>query len=219
MILDQHTIDARVAAYRNNLALHPSEAEVKAYRSALLWALRVQNAEEDTPATETVVRTPPPGSVLYTIALEPMSTNRSNHIVLLPTFKGSSKKRPMVMKTKEAQAWMERATYQLKKQKRDAGAATIEGPVELWVEVWRKTRVGDVDNYAKGVLDALQEAQVVRDDKQVVDLHMHKRHDSRNPRYVIRIAQQPDDGLLFELEAEQGEEVPDVFKTEEERKG
>jgi len=46
---------------------------------------------------------------------------------------------------------------------------------------------GDVDNYAKCILDALVKAGVLKSDASVVDLHAHKRRDRENPRTEIHI--------------------------------
>jgi Holliday junction resolvase RusA-like endonuclease len=46
---------------------------------------------------------------------------------------------------------------------------------------------GDVDNYAKCILDALVKAGVLKSDASVVDLHAHKRRDRLNPRTEIHI--------------------------------
>lgn len=46
---------------------------------------------------------------------------------------------------------------------------------------------GDVDNYAKCILDALVRAGVLKTDASVVSLHAHKRRDRLNPRTEIHI--------------------------------
>lgn len=46
---------------------------------------------------------------------------------------------------------------------------------------------GDVDNYAKCILDALTRSGVLRSDASVVDLICHKRRDRDNPRTEIFI--------------------------------
>lgn len=46
---------------------------------------------------------------------------------------------------------------------------------------------GDVDNYAKCLLDSLAKAGVLRNDASVVDLIGHKRRDRENPRTEVRI--------------------------------
>lgn len=158
----------------------------------------------------------PIAATRYTLNLEPMSTNRANMIVMLPVKGKPWKKRPTIMKTKAARAWMETAVYQLKKQKKGAGASMIEGPCEVWVQIWRKARIGDVDNFAKGVLDALQKSEIVRDDKQVLDLYMFKRVDKGNPRYDIAVMEQATQGDLFGAGQEPEQSEPDEIPLEEE---
>lgn len=46
---------------------------------------------------------------------------------------------------------------------------------------------GDVDNYAKVILDALVRAQVLKTDASVIDMHASKRRDRDNPRTEILI--------------------------------
>lgn len=48
------------------------------------------------------------------------------------------------------------------------------------------SRPGDIDNLAKSVLDALQNVQIIRDDRQVTDLIATKRFaDAQNPEGVV----------------------------------
>jgi Holliday junction resolvase RusA-like endonuclease len=46
---------------------------------------------------------------------------------------------------------------------------------------------GDVDNYAKCILDSLVKAGVLKSDASVVSLHAHKVRDRSNPRTEIHI--------------------------------
>lgn len=46
---------------------------------------------------------------------------------------------------------------------------------------------GDVDNYAKCILDSLVKAGVLKSDASVVSLHAHKVRDRNNPRTEIHI--------------------------------
>jgi Holliday junction resolvase RusA-like endonuclease len=46
---------------------------------------------------------------------------------------------------------------------------------------------GDVDNYAKCVLDGLKEAGVIHSDDAITDLTMRKRRDRINPRTEITV--------------------------------
>lgn len=50
---------------------------------------------------------------------------------------------------------------------------------------------GDVDNYAKCVLDGLAEAGVIHSDAAVTDLTLRKRRDRENPRTEITIEGRP----------------------------
>jgi Holliday junction resolvase RusA-like endonuclease len=46
---------------------------------------------------------------------------------------------------------------------------------------------GDVDNYAKCILDALVATGVLKSDASVVDMHAYKRRDRENPRTEITV--------------------------------
>jgi len=80
------------------------------------------------------------------------------------------------------ESWKQEASWRLHTQT----SARYDGPVSVTVVV-RRDRVeieldetadtrpkglrGDLDNYVKGVLDALQDAGIIRDDRQVHELH------------------------------------------------
>ena len=85
--------------------------------------------------------------------------------------------------TKEAKAWHQAVAL--------ACAAVDQVPGkshEITYTVYQGSGSrGDVDNYAKVVLDALVRASVLRSDATVVDLHAHKRRDRANPRTEIRV--------------------------------
>jgi Holliday junction resolvase RusA-like endonuclease len=130
-----------------------------------------------------------------TLELEPMSTNRAN-IIVHP--KGST--RPMVMKSTEARAWMRAARVRLELWRNVHRVPCIKQPVSVSIDVYRKSDAGDLDNYAKGLLDALQEAKVLRDDKQVVELHMRKFVDRRRPRYEVVVEVIGGSAPMFELD-------------------
>lgn len=52
-----------------------------------------------------------------------------------------------------------------------------------------KGHKGDVDNYAKCVLDGLVEAGVIRTDAAITDLTIRKRRDRENPRTEITVTE------------------------------
>lgn len=55
---------------------------------------------------------------------------------------------------------------------------------------------GDVDNYVKGIMDAITKEQIIwADDKQVVDCHIHKRYadEDETPHTYVEVAFYDDD--------------------------
>ena len=86
--------------------------------------------------------------------------------------------------TAEAEVFREHAGWLAKAQR--PGEDLIVGEVRLTIHVYRPRRVGDLDNYAKVVLDALN-GIVWEDDKQIVELHMYRYEDKANPRLEILI--------------------------------
>lgn len=66
----------------------------------------------------------------------------------------------------------------------------ISGPVALNVTVFRPRKSGDLDNYLKVMLDALQ-GFLYENDSQIVEIHAYRRDDKNNPR-VEFLAYSPD---------------------------
>lgn len=60
------------------------------------------------------------------------------------------------------------------------------GNVAVYVHVYRQQQRGDLDNYAKVLCDSLNGA-AYNDDSQVVELHMFRHDDKRNPRVEVEI--------------------------------
>ena len=67
-----------------------------------------------------------------------------------------------------------------------AGMVMYTCPVAVAMHVYRARRVGDLDNYAKLVLDSLT-GIAWGDDAQVVELHAYRRDDASNPRVEVEI--------------------------------
>jgi crossover junction endodeoxyribonuclease RusA len=76
-------------------------------------------------------------------------------------------------------------------------AQPTDRPVSVSATIYRKRRAGDVDGYAKGLLDSMQ-GLVYVDDAQVTDLYLHRRDDKTNPRVEVRVwkteSSEPDSG-------------------------
>ncbi len=64
---------------------------------------------------------------------------------------------------------------------------TYAGWVKVEILEWWPTKEGDVDAPVKGVLDALQAARVIEDDKRVQRVTAEKFWDPDNPRLEIRV--------------------------------
>ncbi len=91
----------------------------------------------------------------------------------------------MMVNTKEAKAWKLAACWSLKSQR--GTRKTITGPVALSIISYLPTTSGDVDNYAKATLDALQEAGIIANDRQVQRMCIAKEKDRQRPRVTITI--------------------------------
>jgi crossover junction endodeoxyribonuclease RusA len=77
-----------------------------------------------------------------------------------------------------------------------AGLKPLEGDVMVRARIYRKMRKGDIDGYAKATLDSLQGFAYI-DDKQVIELHLIRDDDKRNPRIEIEICQTHKAGTLL----------------------
>jgi len=48
-------------------------------------------------------------------------------------------------------------------------------------------RIRDIDNYCKLLLDSFEEAEVIKNDNNIIDLHLKKFYDKENPRTDVVI--------------------------------
>jgi crossover junction endodeoxyribonuclease RusA len=85
-----------------------------------------------------------------------------------------------VYQTPEAVAYKEEAAYTA----RLAGVQPLEGEVVVVLDVYRPAKRGDLDNYAKLALDAMNRI-LWHDDSQIVEIHAHRFDDKHNPRVEI----------------------------------
>jgi len=86
--------------------------------------------------------------------------------------------------TSEARAWKEAAQWKMKGGRGHLIGHLIEGPVEVVATFYLK-RDRDVEN-AKLLFDAL-EGTVIKNDSQIVSLHLFKEKDKNNPRVELEI--------------------------------
>lgn len=66
------------------------------------------------------------------------------------------------------------------------GSEPLEGAVCVNVDVYRARKAGDLDGYAKGLLDALN-GVAYHDDAQIVELHMRRFDDKHDPRVEVTV--------------------------------
>jgi crossover junction endodeoxyribonuclease RusA len=66
------------------------------------------------------------------------------------------------------------------------GHTPLTGDVVVNLCVYRKRRIGDLDNFFKATLDALK-GVAFEDDSQVVEIHAHRMDDAANPRVEVRV--------------------------------
>jgi Holliday junction resolvase RusA-like endonuclease len=64
---------------------------------------------------------------------------------------------------------------------------TLEGPFEIWIEVYFQSNRSDLDNASKVILDCLQTCGVIKNDRLCQFLVMRKHIDKENPRIEFRI--------------------------------
>jgi Holliday junction resolvase RusA-like endonuclease len=84
--------------------------------------------------------------------------------------------------SEEGEAFLQAVALYAKRQKVRAKAYHVE----VWIYLGRKQK-GDVDNFAKCVLDGLRKAGVIDSDAKITDLDLHKRRDIANPRTEIMV--------------------------------
>lgn len=91
--------------------------------------------------------------------------------------------RGRTVKSAEARSYQERAGWLAKA----AGMREpLAGDVVLSIRLYRPQRRGDVDNYLKVMLDSLN-GIAWHDDDQVVELHVYRHDDRKNPRVEIEV--------------------------------
>lgn len=64
------------------------------------------------------------------------------------------------------------------------GCELLEGDVSITAILYRSRKVGDIDNFNKALLDALQ-GVAYTNDRQVVELHLYLRTSAANPRVEV----------------------------------
>jgi crossover junction endodeoxyribonuclease RusA len=87
-----------------------------------------------------------------------------------------------VIKSKEGRAYAAKAALEAKAQ----GAAPQAGSLEVWVDVYRPQRRGDLDNTLKAVFDCLN-GVAWEDDGQIIGIHAHRFDSKERPRVEVEV--------------------------------
>lgn len=113
--------------------------------------------------------------VLRLILPTPPSVNHYwRHVVM--------KGRVCVLISRDGREYKQRVEVACYRQK----AQPFACPVTVTFTVYRARRSGDLDNFQKGLFDALKGHAWV-DDKQIVEIHAKRRDDKANPRVEIEV--------------------------------
>ena len=116
----------------------------------------------------------------FTLAGAPMTGTNSKRIVRFGNRAG-------LIKSQAALSWQAAMVGQLVVAHAQRPAITTAVGVTLYV--YRVRNTGDTDNFVKPVLDALQSAAVLVNDRLVSELHVYRRLDKHRPRVEISITE------------------------------
>lgn len=92
----------------------------------------------------------------------------------------------------EYKAYEDRIKYLASEAMRAHGVATLLGPLRIDYTFYLAANRGDLDNYVKGVQDAMNKV-VFKDDRQVQVTFAVKIHRKANPAIRVTVTELPDD--------------------------
>lgn len=107
--------------------------------------------------------------------------------------------RPMIIKSKEARAYMDSFSDQVPEQYRDKKYGSLEEDLRLDVTVWYKDRRPDLS--IELIKDCIEKAGVIKNDRYIREEHIYGFVDKKTPRIAIRLWRVPSTRLIpFEIE-------------------
>lgn len=98
-----------------------------------------------------------------------------------------------VLLSKEGRTYQVAAAEAIVSQRQGEAITT---PIRVELDIYMARRGSDADNRAKACLDALQHAGVIKNDRQICDLHLRRYYDRKNPRIVVRIHEEAKPEML-----------------------
>jgi Holliday junction resolvase RusA-like endonuclease len=99
-------------------------------------------------------------------------------------------KKPMLIKSREALNWVKAAIDQVAPELRELRMGSADKPLAIVFIVYYKTRRPDLS--VELIMDMLQEAGVISDDRYVYETHAYKNFDPENPGVEIYVEYQDD---------------------------
>lgn len=118
-----------------------------------------------------------------TLPFPPTSNHRTrNASAVVKTGAKQGKRYVRQIKTAAAAAYKQQAQMVA----RMAAVVPVDGPVELWLDVYRPTNRGDWDNYNKACCDAMS-GFLWDDDRLIWRAHVTLHKDKVNPRVELRM--------------------------------
>lgn len=99
--------------------------------------------------------------------------------------------RPLIIQSAHADGWEKTAVLQLRAQW--VGRRTLGGPIHVRALVFREVASGDLINYLSAISDALERADVIVNDRQIVSWDGSRPlKDAARPRVEITISETED---------------------------
>lgn len=86
---------------------------------------------------------------------------------------------PMVIKSKKARDYADDFLAQVKRQK------PLEGDIRIDATIYYASKLSDLD--VAYLMDLMQKAGLIDNDRQVVEIHAYKEFDKKNPRVEFEI--------------------------------
>lgn len=94
--------------------------------------------------------------------------------------------RAVAFTPKDTRAYEKLVASQLEASVEEQGWHAGDGPYKVTMRIYRKRRVGDADNFCKGILDAAN-GILWSDDRVVKELHLYLDDDKKNPRVELQV--------------------------------
>lgn len=125
-------------------------------------------------------------SLTFTITGTPRT--KKNHGQMVPGVSKAGKAFTRIVPSEAYRKWHREAKPQLQVLKLVGGIVAIDTPMNVAAIFYRDAETGDAVGYYQGLADALQDAQIITDDKWIVQWDGSRiKKDALNPRIEVTI--------------------------------